>query len=96
MAAKKSTKTKTAAQRKRARETAALRKQWREQNAPKDYKIIRFRRTPSTKQGQMGSVTRRTIKSNLTLKEAKAHTNNPKTQGKDWFDGFTKMNKRKR
>ena len=90
---RKPTKKKTAAQRKR--ETAALRKKWREQNAPKDYKIVRFRRTPSTKKGQMGSVTRRTIKSNLTLKEAKAHTNDPKTEGKDWFDGFAKMDKKK-
>ncbi len=30
----------------------------------------------------------RTIKSGLTLEQAKKHCTNPKTKGKDWFDGF--------
>ena len=25
---------------------------------------------------------------NLTLEEAKAHCQDPKTKGKDWFDGY--------
>jgi len=44
------------------------------------YKIIRFRFE--------GSNT--TIKTGLTLEEAKEHCNDPETSGEGWFDGFNK------
>jgi hypothetical protein len=44
------------------------------------YKIVRYRFKKRP----------RTIKKGLTLKEAKAHCNNPKTRGRGWFDGYTK------
>jgi len=33
----------------------------------------------------------RTIKTGLTLEEAKAHCSNPASKGKGWFDGYTKQ-----
>ena len=45
------------------------------------YKIIRFQFYGENK----------TIKRNLTLKDAKKHCNKPETAGIDWFDGFTKQ-----
>ena len=45
------------------------------------YKIIRFQFYRDNK----------TIKRNLTLREAKLHCNKPETEGIDWFDGFTKQ-----
>lgn len=45
----------------------------------KRYKIIRFRFKANN----------RTIKKGLSLEEAQAHCNNPKSSGKDWFDGYT-------
>ena len=45
------------------------------------YKIIRFKRNGNNK----------VIKTNLTLEDAKKHCNNPETEGKNWFDGFTKQ-----
>lgn len=45
------------------------------------YKIIRFRFRGN----------RRTIKTGLTLEQAQAHCNNPKTKGDGWFDGYEKM-----
>ena len=44
------------------------------------YKIVRFR--------FKGRKT--TVKRGLTLKEAQKHCRNPKTKGKNWFDGYTK------
>ena len=44
------------------------------------YKIIRF-----TFNGNS-----RTVKTGLTLEEAKAHCSLESTHGKDWFDGYTK------
>ena len=44
------------------------------------YKIIRFNFKSNNK----------VIKTGLTLKQAQKHCNNPKTSGKNWFDGFTK------
>jgi hypothetical protein len=42
------------------------------------YKIIRFRFNGSN----------RTIKKGLTLEEAQAHCQDPKTSGEGWFDGY--------
>ena len=42
------------------------------------YKIIRFKFDGPN----------RTIKTGLTLDEAKEHCNNPETSGEGWFDGF--------
>ena len=43
------------------------------------YKIVRFRFKG-----------RKTIvKRGLTLKQARKHCNDPKTKGKNWFDGYT-------
>jgi len=33
------------------------------------------------------------VKRGLTLEEAKMHCNDPKTEGIDWFEGYTKENK---
>ena len=44
------------------------------------YKIVRYYQNKPCK----------TIKTGLTLEEAKKHCLNPKTQGKTWFDGFKK------
>ncbi len=44
----------------------------------KMYKIIRFRFNGD----------HRTIKRGLTLEEAKAHCQDPKTSGDGWFDGY--------
>lgn len=44
------------------------------------YKIIRFH----FKNGN------RVIKRGLTLEEAQAHCNDPKTSGDGWFDGYQK------
>lgn len=44
------------------------------------YKIIRFRREGKN----------RIIKRGLTLAEAQAHCSKKTTQGKGWFDGYTK------
>ena len=45
------------------------------------YKIIRFR---------MKAGTKRVIDRGLTLEEAQKHCQDPKSKGKDWFDGYTK------
>lgn len=37
----------------------------------------------------------RKIKGGLTLAEAKKHCLDPKTRGKNWFDGFDEENARK-
>ena len=52
------------------------------------YKIVRY-----YKPGVDGSNTpNRTIKTGLTLEQAKAHCNDPKTQKKGvYFDGYTKQ-----
>ncbi len=44
------------------------------------YKIIRFRFKGNN----------RVIKRGLTLEEAQAHCNDPKTEGEGWFDGYEK------
>ena len=44
------------------------------------YKIVRFKR------GSWSSI----IKRGLTLEEAQKHCQDPKTKGKDWFDGYTR------
>ena len=49
----------------------------------KHYKIIRFRRNPTTE-----AVTRRIIKKGVTLEEAQAHCQDEKTHGINWFDGY--------
>ena len=46
------------------------------------YCIVRFRRDPNRKA--------RVIKRGVTKKEAQAHCLDPKTEGKDWFDGWSK------
>jgi hypothetical protein len=43
------------------------------------YKIIRFRFNDSKPL---------TIKKGLTLEEAQAHCQDPKTSGESWFDGY--------
>ncbi len=48
------------------------------------YKIVRYYAPGKNKRP-------RTIKTGLTLAQAQAHTLHPKTRGKDWFDGYTKM-----
>jgi|TARA_R100000482_G_scaffold75033_1_gene28950 hypothetical protein len=45
------------------------------------YKIIRF-------YNRRNGIQRRTIKRGLTLEEARAHCNDPKTSGDGWFDGY--------
>ena len=45
------------------------------------YKIIRYSFYGNNK----------TIKTNLTLKQAQKHCKNKKTSGIDWFDGYTKQ-----
>tara|TARA_R100000152_G_C6781189_1_gene215182 strand:- start:5531 stop:5677 length:147 start_codon:yes stop_codon:yes gene_type:complete len=42
------------------------------------YKIVRFRFDGDHK----------TIKTGLSLEEAKEHCNDPDTEGEGWFDGF--------
>lgn len=42
------------------------------------YKIVRFFKNKNSK----------IIKTGLTLEEAQRHCKDPKTQGKDWFDGY--------
>tara|TARA_Y100000593_G_scaffold38328_1_gene74384 strand:- start:236 stop:376 length:141 start_codon:yes stop_codon:yes gene_type:complete len=44
------------------------------------YKIVRF----------YFDKPNRVLKTNMTLKQAKKHCNNKKTQGFGWFDGFVK------
>lgn len=44
------------------------------------YKIVRFRQNSKP----------RVIKRGLTLAEAQKHCNDPATEGKTWFDGYTK------
>ena len=46
----------------------------------KKYKIVRYYRNGKKP---------RTIKRGLPLLDAKKHCINPKTKGKNWFDGFT-------
>jgi len=46
------------------------------------YKIVRYYR---------GGRKPKVVKRGLTLEEARKHCNDPKTRGKDWFDGFTKQ-----
>ena len=46
------------------------------------YKIIRFFQDERESQ---------TIKKGLTLEEAQEHCNDTKTEGIDWFDGYTKQ-----
>lgn len=46
-----------------------------------DYSIIRFYRNSRIKQ--------RVMQKGLTLAEAQAHCNDPKTRGANWFDGYT-------
>ena len=45
------------------------------------YKIIRYSFYGEPK----------TIKTDLTLEEAQEHCNDTKTEGIDWFDGYTKQ-----
>tara|TARA_R100001143_G_C3277997_1_gene95330 strand:+ start:209 stop:406 length:198 start_codon:yes stop_codon:yes gene_type:complete len=54
-----------------------------EECTQKHYKIIRFRRNPTTEE-----VTRRVIKKRVTLTEAQEHCSNDKTHGVNWFDGY--------
>ena len=44
------------------------------------YKIIRYHY----------KIAIRVIKRGLTLEEAQAHCNDPKTEGEGWFDGYEK------
>jgi len=48
------------------------------------YKIIRFRRNSET-----GEVTKRVIKTGLSLHDAEKHCGKEETHGEGWFDGFT-------
>lgn len=46
------------------------------------YKILRFYQS-----GRKPKV----IATHLTLEQAQEHCKNPKTKGKGWFEGYTKM-----
>ena len=46
------------------------------------YKIVRFFQDDRES---------KTITTDLTLEEAQEHCNDPKTEGIDWFDGYTKQ-----
>jgi hypothetical protein len=48
------------------------------------YRIVRFYRNKPGKN--------RVIKEGLTLEQAQAHCQDPKTAGKGWFDGYREMN----
>lgn len=50
------------------------------------YKILRFRFRGKTT----------TVKSGLTLAQAQKHCENPKTHGKNWFDGYSYYKPRKK
>ena len=51
------------------------------------YKIVRFRMKAGTKRGIARGLI---IARGLTLEEAQKHCQDPKTKGKDWFDGYTR------
>ena len=48
-------------------------------SSPATYEIVRFSR------GERGQ---RVMRTGLTLEEARAHCQDPKTRGEHWFDGF--------
>ena len=50
------------------------------ENKMKTYKIIRFRKDLEPK----------VLKRGVTLAEAQKHCNDPATEGKTWFDGYSK------
>ena len=50
------------------------------ENKVKTYKIIRFRKDLEPK----------VLKRGVTLAEAQKHCNDPATEGKTWFDGYSK------
>lgn len=56
-------------------------KKWKSKSKS-TYKIVRYYedRRPN-----------RTVKTGLTLEDARRHCNKPSTRGKGWFDGFTKV-----